>query len=487
LLPWSAAIASVLLGLTAGHALGGVLGGARANASELRADLAMVWCAGGLAALAMPAGVTMLAQHGLFGDIGASSLAPLCVAALAFAPSLAAGCVAPLVIRVALATPGLNVPRVVAHTYAASAAGSVVGTAAAGFLLLEWIGSHGLVLAIGALWFLLAALVLPWRTMRPQVAVSVAIAAVAVAAVLAASASAHNPCLTESRYTCLRLFDRALAGGGLARFMQLDEGVHSASDRDDPARLHLGYTAVVDRLAAAAMAASAAPRAFVIGGGGATLPRAWAHAAHAANVTVVELDAVVAESAAAKMWATPGPRLATVLGDGRAALRAAPAEARYDVILMDAYRTRSVPPHLVTREFDRLVRAHLAPSGVFLANVIDRWRAPLLAASVAATLALEFPAVDIWVGDDGEDEVAQSNIVVAAWRDATRAERPQSLTLPATLMRAGGEPYAAAVTWRRVDVKALRAVWPGLCPLILIDDRAPVDRLLTGRVQCKNP
>jgi hypothetical protein len=433
----------------------------------------------------MPIGVSLLAQHGLFGDARAVSIAPIGVAALAFAPSLAAGCVAPLVIRTALAIPSLNVPRVVARTYAASAAGSVVGTAAAGFFLLEWIGSHGLVLAIGALWLLLAALVLPWRTVRPQMAVFAVAATALVAIVLAASTGAHGPCLMESRYTCLRLFDRALAGGGLARFMQLDEGIHSASDRDDARRLHLGYTAIVDRLAAAAFAARATPRALVIGGGGATLPRAWVHGPRAANVTVVELDAVVAQTAATEMWAPPDPRLVTLVGDGRAALRA--VDARYDVILMDAYRTRSVPPHLVTREFDRLARVHLSPPGVFLANVIDRWRAPLLAASVAATLALDFPAVDIWVGDDGEDEVAQSNIVVAAWSDATLALRPQSLTLPATLMRAGGEPYEAAVTWRRVDINALRAAWPGLCPLILTDDRAPVDRLLAGRVQCKNP
>jgi spermidine synthase len=57
------------------------------------------------------------------------------------------------------------------------------------------------------------------------------------------------------------------------------------------------------------------------------------------------------------MWAG-GPHVTTVIGDGRAALRSLPPGPQ-QVVVLDAYRTHSVPPHLVTREFAEMVRQHL--------------------------------------------------------------------------------------------------------------------------------
>ncbi|MBN9001822.1 MAG: hypothetical protein J0H75_07040, partial [Rhizobiales bacterium] len=53
LLPWSAAIVSVLLGLTIGHVLGGLAGGEMATSRALRGWLSAVWFAAGIAAMAM--------------------------------------------------------------------------------------------------------------------------------------------------------------------------------------------------------------------------------------------------------------------------------------------------------------------------------------------------------------------------------------------------------------------------------------------------
>ena len=82
---------------------------------------------------------------------------------------------------------------------------------------------------------------------------------------------------------------------------------------------------------------------------------------------------------------------------------------------MDAYRSRGVPPHLVTDEFNRLVLERLSHNGLFLSNVIDRVLGPHLAASVALTLTQTFPAVELWV-PDGPGAQGLTNIVVAARR-----------------------------------------------------------------------
>jgi hypothetical protein len=167
---------------------------------------------------------------------------------------------------------------------------------------------------IAAVWLALGVAALPWR---PNARVAV-LAGGLGAAILA---SGTTPSLIESRNTSGRLLDPTLPSSGLLRFMLLDEGVHSASDRDDPRRLHLGYAALADRLAAAAFATSPSPRAIVIGGGGNTLSRAWSHREPPATVTTFEIDAMVAAAAATRMWAEPSPTLVTKIGDGRVLLR----------------------------------------------------------------------------------------------------------------------------------------------------------------------
>lgn len=479
LLPWSAAIASVLLGLTAGHFCGGLIGGRSAGLHRLRCMLAVAWLAAGLSALIAPALAEPIALK-LLTRNGSDTLTVLAIAALAAPASFAAGFCAPLAVRIVLVLPSIAIPRMIGAIYAASAIGSVVGSAAAGFWLLEKIGAVGSMRLIGCVWLLLALIAMPSRNLTTT---DRRLAAVAVAAAIAVVTLVrpHIPCLVESRYTCIQLFDKTLTDGGLVRFMELDDGIHSASDRDDPARLHLGYATLVDRLAKAAFAASDRPHSLTIGGGGATLPRAWA-ASSTATVIVAELDATVAAMAADAMWAGKLPNLRTVIGDGRAILRSLPRTDVYDVILMDAYRTRSVPPHLVTTEFNAQIASRLTPRGVFVSNIIDRSNTPLLALSVAKTLAQSFPVVDIWFAVGEEDDV--TNVIVTAWKDPGIAFRPADYSAIATVMEGDGPPHSRQVTWLRIDFQMHRERWPQACAALLTDDWTPVDRLLAGRPVC---
>lgn len=477
LLPWSAAIASVLLGLTAGHAFGGTVEGAAPQVERLTTWLGAAWGAAGLATLTMPLLVPVIAAV-TSTEEGPSGWTVLAIAALACPPSIAAGFSAPLAVRIVSLRKRPDLPRMVGAIYAASALGSVLGTIAAGYVALETLGAVGLALATGAVWIALALVILR-RRLSANASTGSVVAAVAL--VVAGWIGPAGPCLQESRYTCMQLLDRALPDGGLLRFMILDEGVHSASDRDQPNRLHLGYAVVADRLASATLMASPAPGALVVGGGGASLPRAWAASFPQARVTSIELDAKVAALADEAMWAGTLPNLKTIIGDGRAVLRGLP-HAAYDVVLMDAYRTRSVPPHLVTQDFARAVATRLTADGVYVSNVIDRAERPLLTLAIAATLAGVFPAVDVWMGDDPAQ--GTTNLIVAAWKSPDKALRPARLTVPVTVMDAGDAPRRRDVVWQRFDVDAAFARWPQPCRALLTDDWAPVDRLLAGRAAC---
>lgn len=479
LLPWTGAIVSVLLGLAIGHLLGGAAGGKQPPAATLRLWLARGWTAASVGAALLPLAVAWLVDTAWWMS-AATDIAALAITALAFPASLFAGMALPLALRLALTQASGSAARRVAAVLAASALGSVAGTAATGFWLLETVGAGGVAIGSAIAWATLAALVLP-APGRPFYRLVMLAPALLCLAVASTAQRPWPPCHAETRYTCIRLLDEPIAVGGMLRFMVLDEGVHSASDRDHPRRLHLGYAALVDQLSQPVLAARAAPRALVIGGGGATLPRAWADTYPDIAITVAEIDAAVARTAARELWANQ-PAITTRVGDGRAVLRALPAAERQDVILLDAYRTRSVPPHLVSIEFARMVHARLTDGGLYLSNVIDSADRMQLTTAVATTLAQVFDRVEVWVPSLGA--TSSTNAVVAAWRNSPAAAPDRDLTVATTVLGFGGQAQTQDIRWQRWAPEDLRARWTPGCALALTDDHAPVDRLLAGRHHC---
>lgn len=104
--------------------------------------------------------------------------------------------------------------------------------------------------------------------------------------------------------------------------------------------------------------------------------------------TFYEIDPAVAWVASGSGLFTyladaPGP-LRVVLGDGRRSLAAerARGEPGYDLLVLDAFASDSVPVHLLTEEAMRTYLERLAPGGVLLVNVSNRFvrLQPLLAA-----------------------------------------------------------------------------------------------------------
>ena len=76
------------------------------------------------------------------------------------------------------------------------------------------------------------------------------------------------------------------------------------------------------------------------------------------------------------------------VGDGRAFLKRMPA--RYDFVILDAFRGEVLPAHLVTREAFAEARARLAEGGILCVHLIGRPRHAVTAA-LSATLGAVFP------------------------------------------------------------------------------------------------
>ncbi len=111
----------------------------------------------------------------------------------------------------------------------------------------------------------------------------------------------------------------------------------------------------------------------------------------------------------------------TVLGDARLAMeREAPQN--YDVLVIDAFSSDSIPVHLITREAMAVYLRHMKPGGVIAFHVTNRF---LRLAPVVKRIADEAGLHTTLIDDDAADSDLASTDWVLVTRDKTRLERPE--------------------------------------------------------------
>ena len=454
---WTAVIAVVLAGFSAGHWWGGRIAG-RPVRDALR------WTGGAtLAAAATTAGAVVLLPLAA-GPVLATVPQPVwgitaLTSAVFFLPSFFAGVPAPVLAQVAIASTDRTGPALGAM-FAAGAVGAIAGTLLAGFLFIAWLGSTAtlaVVVGVYALGGLLLLWLGRWTSGAPERA------AVALCLLLAGlAAMAEGPCDVESQYFCLRVEDVSADPSDPVRLLAIDHLAHGIGAARLPTVQFTEHAAMLDRLSRLR-----APRpdftSFHIGGGTYSVPRAFA-ARGAGAITVAEIDPAVTRMAAGSFWFDPAT--ATVLHeDARRALARRP-EA-FDVILGDAFTDVVVPVHLVTREFFALAAARLEPGGSFLMNVIDHEDRLRALASVVATMRTAFPVVEVWTE---QRRPAPGERLVFVVVGGTARTPVDGFVAPAP-----AETRFAALGEGMIDrLVAERG-------MVLTDDHAPIDRLM-GRV-----
>ena len=118
-------------------------------------------------------------------------------------------------------------------------------------------------------------------------------------------------------------------------------------------------------------ARGAQQRVGVIGLGSGTMA---AYAAPERHVTFYEIDPSV--EAIARDFFTFLPRCGeacdVVIGDGRLELAQAP-DRSFDLLMLDAFSSDSIPAHLLSREALQLYLSKLAPDGILLFHVSNRY------------------------------------------------------------------------------------------------------------------
>jgi spermidine synthase len=238
----------------------------------------------------------------------------------------------------------------------------------------------------------------------------------------------------------------------------LDTLRHSYVDTSDPTFLEFAY---MKAFAAALDSRPAGPLSVLhVGGGGMTLPRYLLATRPESTNRVVEIDPGVVEIDRTRLALPDDPRLRVEVADGRTAVQRLDTDA-YDVYVGDAFGGIAVPWHLTTRETFLDVDRVLRPDGLVVLNVIDH--PPLdFARAELATVASVFEHVALMAG---AGRLSGGNLVIVA----SHAPIDRTALAAALQTRASN---LALVPEPAVDG------FLGEDPLMLTDDRAPVDQLL---------
>ncbi len=424
---WGAVISVVMIALSIGYALGGQL----ADRFGAARSLPPVIAASGLATAAGP----LVSQWVLppAAELGPRLGSLAAATAIYFVPALLLAMVSPLGVRLAAREGMAHLGRSTGNLYAVSTAGSIAGTIATSFWLIPMLSLEPLVVWTGLALIGIALLALTLTPEQPaegaaerhaRLARFVAPATVALCVAATALGGfvlwrvAPAPAVNEQGETVLFRQDTqyhriTVTEGDGARHLRFDRSHQSAISLDDPFVSRIRYP---DYMHLALALNPDAERVLVLGlGGGAITKRFWRDYP-GVTVDSVEIDPVVVDVARKYFWLPEDERSRVFVGDARRYVQT--TEETYDIVIVDAYYSDSLPFHLTTEEFLSEVKAIMAPDGVLAYNVIS---APEGDASelfrsmyrTAETVWSQIRVFPIGLGADG-NTLAKRNIIVLA-------------------------------------------------------------------------
>lgn len=394
---WTALIGVVLIALSGGAWLGGVLADKVGRVDLLAKLLA------GAAVLTMliPAFATWfspeLSTKGLIAG-------PVFISLFLFAlPAILLGAVSPASVRFYSM---VNQDRQVGHAAGIismlGSLGSFVGTFLSGFFLLSAFGVKAIFIGTGAL-LLVLALIAFWMARKPAASQVGSLAAIVAAGLIGyfveAPVSAEVVHRETSFYHQITVEQPKNFPG--ARLLKLDNTMEGGMRIADGSLIldyqHFWRLALLNE-------DLKIQRALFIGAGAFGMPEEVSRVVPGSHVDVVEIDPAVISVGRRFFKLDEHPNVHAHASDARRYLRA--SEGNYDLIFGDAYSGRQhIPSHLVTREFFEEVKSSLSPNGVFLMNVISASqgeKAELLSA-IMGTLRKVFPHVEVFAVGNGTD------------------------------------------------------------------------------------
>lgn len=448
LLLWSALIAVTLAALAVGYLFGGRMADRGATYPRLGAFVA----AAGVWLLFIPwTGTPLLGAMEHLGPRPALFLAAI---VLFFVPLMLLGMVSPYAVKLKISSLD-EVGRSVGNVYAVSSAATAAAAILTGFFLIPSFGVYRVMTAVG---IILIATALPGLLRKRGTAMTAVLMAFVLIGGTALVARQHENVAVPERGVIfkgqsasaeIRVMDE-----GPTRFLLVDGGLRAAVDTSSSWATLIPYVNVDD----IARSFFAEPGSLLlIGIGDGSIAKRFRGAGW--KVDAVERDPLLVAVARTYFGFDSGD-VRVVMMDGRRYLL--DSHDRYDVIVLDAFGTGSIPTHLLTREAFDLAASRLKPDGILALNVSTVGWEDTIVRSLAATIKTQFPHVRAL--PTMEPPNAVGTVVLLASR------RPLELpaTLPVPIDRFSAD-YDRAHAWDN-------GFEPNTVGVpIVTDDRNPID------------
>lgn len=246
--------------------------------------------------------------------------------------------------------------------------GSIAGTFTTGYVLIGNIGSTKTIALTATILLLNAIFVLLFSTKtlpKLRFILPVAISAILIAVFMLKNETGKSAFLLEkeSSYYLIRVLDKKISGIDY-RLLLLDIDSHSM-ERKDGNKMD-SYTEIAPVFP---KINNNIENILVIGAGSGRLSENLRGTFPNSKTTTVEIDPEVAK-AASKYFKNNHPLMETEIADARPFLER--NNQKYDLIFSDAYNSFiSVPAHLTTKEFAKIVYSRLSDEGIYAVNMIS--------------------------------------------------------------------------------------------------------------------
>jgi len=463
---WTSIIGVVLAGISIGAYLGGKL----ADRFPERKTLGWILLLSGIATLLIVP-VTNVAGYHFPTTL---MLRILIVTTLTFfIPSCILGMISPVVVKLALRNME-TAGNVVGKIYAFSTLGSIIGTFAAGFFFISWMGTRHIIMAMGVILILTAII---WgslfRTRKSVIGVLLLPSFVLLGVydfAFRPYVDAYTVYYKESDYFTIKV-KRATSSDGKTPLMALvlDNLIHSYVNPADPLHIEYKYEKIYSEVLQWRFEKHDSFRSLTIGGGGYTFPRYMEVFYPKAGIDVVEIDPEITRVVYQHLGLPGDTRIRTYNEDGRWFVMN--CREKYDLIFVDAYNDLSIPYHLTTKEFAQLLKNIMNPDGILLTNIIDNFQKGAFLPSTIRTLREVFGEKNVHLISISPDfeKISSATFIVLAGSGDLNVGDFQSFVKS----RFGHEVASALVPENLVEQFMKRSY-----SVVLRDDYAPVDNLI---------
>lgn len=368
---WSALITVTLAALSVGYAIGGRI----ADNSNSNHGLAWIIGGAGIWTLLIPWLKDLILI--ISEPVGLRFAVLIASFLLFFPPLMLLGMVSPYAIK--LKTIQLTqIGRTAGNLYAVSTLASVFAALITGFFLIPYVGVTLIILIIGVLLLLGSGLGLYINKNYVKFQISLIMIFIALTGYLLIGNQTRYKGLIfeeQSPYGEVRVIDKEGK-----RYLLIDGAVHTIIDTTDW-ESYQNHIPVMDINKYMLRQPGSM---LLVGLGGGSLANSFL--SDGWSVDAVEIDPVIIK--VAKKYFNLRPEVKIYLADGRQFLTT--CQKNYDVIIMDAFGSSTIPFHLITLEAFDLILNRLNPQGIFSVNIETvGWESNIVKA-IAATLKQQF-------------------------------------------------------------------------------------------------